>query len=130
MTAQRIISHSPTRPSVLTNAQNVNYLEDSGNLARGQTGSMDSSSSDFEFPTIQWLIATTRTLIPDNCTMLTTFALNPPISDPASSPLSTIPDTPEKPLSPLILPTSNINTTQMALHSTSKVSYTHPIFPS
>ena len=113
---------------MLTNAQNANYLEDSGNLAQGQTGSMDSSSSDFEFPTIQQLIATTRTLIPDNSTMLTTFALDPPISDPASSPLSTIPDTSEKPLSPLILPPGNINTTQMALRSISKVSYTDPIF--
>jgi len=128
VTAQQIISHSPTRPSVLTNAQNSNYLEDSGNLV--QTESMDSSSSVFEFPTIQQLIATTRTLTPENSTMLTTLALHPPISDPSSSPLSTIPDTPEKPLSPLILPPSNINTvtTQIALRSTSKVSYTNPIF--
>ena len=113
---------------MLTNAQNANYLKDSGNLAQGQTESMDSSSSDFEFPTIQQLIATTRTLIPDNSTMLTPFALDLPISGPASSPLSTIPDTPKKPLSSLILPTSNINTTQIALRSTFKVSYTHPIF--
>ena len=128
VTAQRIISHLPTRPSLLTTTQNSNYLEDSGNLV--QTDSMDSSSSDFEFPTIQQLIATTTTLIPDNHTMLTTLDLHPPISDSSSSPLSTIPDTPEKLLSPLILPPSNINTTttQMALRSSSKVSYTHSIF--
>ena len=89
---------------------------------------MDSFSLDFKFTTIQQLIATTRTLIPDNSTLLTTFALDPPISDPASSPLSTIPDTPEKPLSLFILPPTNINTTQMALLSTSKVSYPDPIF--
>jgi len=128
VTVQQIISHSPTRPSVLTNAQNSNYLEDSGNLV--QKESMDSSSSVFEFPTIQQLIVITRTLTPETSTMLTTLALHPPISDPSFSPLSTIPDTPEKPLSPLILPPSNINTvtTQMALRSTSKVSYTNPIF--
>lgn len=128
VTPQQIISHSHTRPTGQTNAQNSNILEDSANLI--PTESADSSSSDFEFPTIQQLIATTRSesFIPDNSIMSTTFALNPPISDPASSPLSTIPDTPEKSLSPLILPSSNINTTQMALHSTSKVSYTHLIF--
>ena len=128
VTPQQIISHSHSRPTGKTNAQNSNILEDSANLI--PTESADSSSSDFEFPTIQQLIATTRSesFIPDNSIMSTTFALNPPISDPASSPLSTIPDTPEKSLSPLILPSSNINTTQMALRSTSKVSYTHLIF--
>jgi len=128
VTAQQIISPSPTRPSVPTNTQNSNYLKDSRNLV--QTQSTESSSSDFEFPTVQQLIATTRTFIPDNSTLLTPFVLHPPISDPTSSPPSTIPDTPEKPLSPLILPPCNINTTQMALHSTFKFTFPDTIFSS
>ena len=106
------------------------------NTQRLSTNSLDSivvppgssSSSDSEFPTIQQLIATTGTLTPENGLTLPTITLHPSITEPSSSPLSTIPDSPEIPPPLFISPPTAMNTsTQIPLRSTSKVSYVYSI---
>jgi len=90
-----------------------------------------SSSSDSEFPTLEQLIATTGTLTAENRLTLPTITLRPSITEPSSSPLSTIHDSPEIP-PPLVIspPTAMNNITQMPARSTSKVSYVYPILVS
>jgi len=83
-----------------------------------------SSSSDSVFPTIEPLIVTTSTLTPDNRLILPTMTLPPAITDPSSSPLSTIPGSHAIPLSLHILPPTTMDMwTQIPLRCTSKGRY-------
>ena len=90
-----------------------------------------SSSSDSEFPTIEQLIATTGTLTAEIGLTLPTITLRPSLTESSSSPLSTIPDSPEIPQPLVISPPTTMNTiTNIPLRSTSKVSYVYPILVS
>lgn len=80
--------------------------------------SLPKASSEFEFPTVQQLIATSSGLAQDPSGILTSITLRPMAPDSSSSALSTIPDSPQMLLSSLVV----VNTSQNPLRSTSKVS--------
>jgi len=80
--------------------------------------SLPKAISEFEFPTVQQLIATSSGLAQDPSGILTSITLRPMAPDSSSSALSTIPDSPQLLLSSLVV----VNTSQNPLHSTSKLS--------
>ena len=79
------------------------------------------SSFDSEFPSIQQLIALTPAAKSDAIKTLSSISLHPPANDLPSSPLSTIPDSPEIPSAPQSIAHNLSSVTQIPSRTTFKV---------